>query len=75
MVFAKRIGEYQAEFKPIPHPKKEGSNRHSLKLTDKNNEVASLRWDFDENYVWVIEISVNKNYRRKKVATNITFKK
>jgi len=71
MKFPDHIGEYKAVFESIPKQSKKGSNRHLLKLFDKRKEVASLRWNFDEDYVWVIEVLVNEDYRRKKIATMI----
>lgn len=69
--FPKHVHGYIAEFTRNPKPGKEDSNRHILRLCHEEEEVANLRWDYNDEYVWVIQIMIKENYRRSGIGAAI----
>lgn len=54
-------------------PKEDMPNRSITMLCDGDIEVATVKWNHDDRYFWVIEISVRPEYRRKGIATTIYY--
>ena len=69
MEFPEKIKLYTTIFEHIPRDDK--PNRYLLKLITDNTEVAKLRWNYTSDYVEVIEIWINEDFRRQGIGTAI----
>lgn len=63
------IGGYVVELEK--KPKKNHSNRHHLRLFDDTQEVAFVNFNFDDEHIWVYDIRIQEDFRRRGIASEI----